>query len=374
MTYTRRNTSLTYNVYLFEENDNYRVVFDKHNIVKDVLELYNKMQVNIKSIDTGHCVSEAAKEIVSFVLGGGTNCFPISNIFGTSEALQQVNSFLSAAQTLVYQKQCLTMGNHVDNEVSKSIFMTKPEVSEFSHNAFLKMMNINDKSVTEDVAPIDVSAGEYVSVIDEIIKQEKQYESIADGLSGKGQSQGSLSVCILYNTVYECAIVCDIDETLHNVVKEFPEFQIVREYKDLKPCKHNILKEYFAKNMYNEVEIVNKKLTAFENLYDITNADPLEEQKTKILCYIKNYYNISNQPDKRIKVSTLLEDVEKDLNITNSHNLKYRFASMLAELGLQKKRYSDGMYIYGIESKSMAKVHNSEVAIKDYMSTHKVSV
>jgi hypothetical protein len=40
---------------------------------------------------------------------------------------------------------------------------------------------------------------------------------------------------------------------------------------------------------------------------------------------------------------------------------------------LQKKRYSDGMYIYGIESKSVAKVHNSDVAIKDYMSTHKVS-
>lgn len=369
MTYTSGTTPLVYNVYLFEENDNLRVVFDKLNIIQHVLELYNKMEVNIKSIDTGHRVSEAAKDIVSFVLGGGTNCFPISHICGTSEALQQVNSFLSAAQTLVYQKRCLTIGNAVDN-VYESVFKTPHP--EFLHSHFSKIMNSDEKSV-EDVAPIDVSTGgEYMSVIDEMIKQEKQCASIADGLSGQG-TQGPLSVCILYNTVYECAIVCDVDETLHKVVKEFPEFQIVREYKDLKPCKHNILKEYFSKNMYNELEVVNKKLTAFENLYDITNTDPIEEQRTKILCYIKNYYNISNQPDKRIKVSTLLEDVEKDLNITNAHNLKYRFASMLAELGLQKKRYSDGMYIYGIESKSMAKVHNSEVAIKDYMSTHKVS-
>lgn len=372
MTYT----SLTYNVYLFEENDNLRVVFDKHNIVKHVLELYDKMQVNIKSINTCHCVSEAAKEIVSFVLGGGTNCFPISHMLGTSEALQQVKSFLSAAQTLDYQKQCLTVGKQVNiaNLLQTSTPTLTSDAQEFFHSHFAKTNKTDDKTMASDVAPMDSSAGEYVSVIDEIIKEETQYASIADGLSGLGTSQCPLSVCILYNTVYECAIVCDVNETLHKIVKEFPEFQIAREYKDLKPCKHGILKEYFSKNMYNELEVVNKKLTAFENLYDITNADPLEEQRTKILCYIKNYYNISNQPDKRIKVSTLLEDVEKDLNITNSHNLKYRFASMLAELGLQKKRYSDGMYIYGIESKSVAKVHNSEVAIKDYMSNNKVSV
>jgi hypothetical protein len=373
MTYTSGNTSVMYNVYLFEENDNFKVVFDKHNIVQHVLDLYNKMQVNIKSIDTSHRVGEAAKDIVSFVLGGGTNCFPISHQNGITEALQQLQSFLSAAQTLDYQKRCLTIGNSV-NKVPESVLKTRSDLPEFLHSRFSKIMNNDDKSVAEEVAPMDVSAGgEYVSVIDEIIKQEKQCASIVDGLSGQGTQQGPLSVCILYNTVYECAIVCDINKTLHQVVKEFPEFQIVREYKDLKPCKHNILKEYFSKNMYNELEVVNKKLTAYENLYDITNTDPLEEQRTKILCYIKNYYNISNQPDKRIKVSTLLEEVEKDLNITSSQNLKYRFASMLAELGLQKKRYSDGMYIYGIESKSMAKVHSSDVAIKDYMSTHKVS-
>jgi hypothetical protein len=373
MTYTRENTSVMYNVYLFEENDNFKVVFDKHSIVQNVLDLYNKMQVNIKSIDTSHRVSEAAKDIVSFVLGGGTNCFPISHQSGITEALQQLQSFLSAAQTLDYQKRCLTVGKPVDKAPQLDL-MPRTDLPEFLHSRFVsKIMNIDDKSIAQEVAPIDVSAGEYVSVIDEIIKQESQCASIADALCGQGKQQCPLSVCILYNTVYECAIVCDINKTLYTVVKEFPEFQIVREYKDLKPCKYNILKEYFSKNMYNELEVVNKKLTAYESLYDITNTDPLEEQRTKILCYIKNYYNISNQPDKRIKVSTLLEDVEKDLNITSSQNLKYRFASMLAELGLQKKRYSDGMYIYGIESKSVAKVHNSDVAIKDYMSTHKVS-
>lgn len=236
----------------------------------------------------------------------------------------------------------------------------------------LQRLDVGTRHDNDVVTPIDVSTEEYASVIDDIVKQETHYACIIDEIIKEETKKSSVSVCILYNTLYECAIVCDITKTLQNVVKEFPEFQIMREYKELSPSNHSILKEYFSKNMYNELEVVNKKLTAFENLYDITNTDPLEEQKTKILCYIKNYYNISNQQEKRIKVSTLLEDVEKDLNLTNSHNLKYRFASILAELGLQKKRYSDGMYIYGIESKSVAKVNNNDVAIKDFMTTHKV--
>lgn len=345
------STSSNYKVYLFEENDNMRLVFDKHDLVQRVLELYNLMQVNIININTGYSVNEAEKELISYVMGGGSNCFTLKHDRGAKAAIPQLESFLNAAKLVNAMKWSLSPASA--SSVGQSVFDSK-----WQRNTSSKLEKPYEVSIEGDgFKPIDTSIDEYASVIDEVYK-------------GETLSKKSVSCCVLYNSLYECALVCDISKSLHTIVKEFPEFQIVREYKELSQSKHEILKEYFTKNMYNELDVINKKLTAFENLYDITNTDPNEEQKAKILCYIKTYYNISTQAEKRIKVSTLLEEVEKDLNITNTTNLKYRFASMLAELGLQKKRYSDGMYIYGLESKSMEKVHNSEADIKHYMSTH----
>ena len=56
------------------------------------------------------------------------------------------------------------------------------------------------------------------------------------------------------------------------------------------------------------------------------------------------------------------------MKISNT-NLKYNFANYLYDIGLQKKRYSDGMYLYGIESKANAKINDLKkvkLTNKDY--------
>lgn len=355
MSYTKTRNN---NVYIFEENDNMTLVFDKYDLVSKVLQLYALMQVNVSSIHTGYTVTDEEKELVSYVMGGGSNCFAIKqNDRESMNPIDRVKLFLDATKTIRAITTLLTEPpSHTKHTVQ---LVPKPCVNTLDRPFKLKTMDDPFQgNIDEDgVKPVNDASDNYASVMDEI-------------MTGENKVNSSTSICILYNSVYECALVCDVDKILHTLVKEFPEFQIVREYSGLSACKHAILKEYFAKNMYNELEVINKKLTAFENLYDITTQDPMEEQKAKIFCYIKHYYNISNNVEKRIKVSTLLEAVEQDLNLTNSNNLKYRFASILAELGLQKKRYSDGMYIYGIESKSMAKVETSDKDIQQYMSSH----
>lgn len=357
----------TYNVYLFEENDNVRLVFDRHNLVHNVVRLYKMMEVTVKSIDTGYKVSQAERELLSFLLGGNSKCFTIKQEGGSEEVRTKLQELVIATQLMHKLKgslipyTCADLQTVVPMTSNNDTIVPMTTNNDSDLSGYHKMYIKNIDNTSTGIEPFSTSdIDEFACIMDEVAAEQKVAQKV--------------SVCILYNTFYECVLVCDVIQSLHTIVEEFPEFQMLGEYKDISSSKYEVMKDYFAKNMYNELDVVNKKLAAFESLYDITNRDPIEEEKSKILRYIGHYYNISTNIDKRIKVSTLLEEVEKDLNIKRTSNLKYRFASMLAELGLQKKRYSDGMYIYGIESKSMAKVLSNNVDIHRFMTTHQSSV
>jgi hypothetical protein len=154
-------------------------------------------------------------------------------------------------------------------------------------------------------------------------------------------------------------LICVKSASIDKCVQEFKDFKLIREYEDLMDITFNKINEYFSKNMYCTEEMLIKKLDAFESLYDIDKRCPLEKEKRLILYYINSNYNISNNVENRIKVSILLDNVQKELRI-NDVNLKYRFTSILYEIGLQKKRYSDGMYVYGIQPKSELKIVDKE--------------
>jgi hypothetical protein len=180
------------------------------------------------------------------------------------------------------------------------------------------------------------------------------------------QKTKTRTTSILYNSVYECVVICEYiyNNKIARISEEFPEFELIREYKDLDDRAFLMIKEYFANNMFCDKDVLVKKIESFENLYDIVRMTPLEKEKALIHYYIKSNYNISKDVHKRVKVSTLLDEVERDLNIKNA-NLKYKFASILTEIGLQKKRYADGMYLYGIESKSKSKIKNGFICESD---------
>lgn len=347
-----------YTVYLFEENDSIRLIFDKNRLVRHLVGLYEKMQINIKSIETGFCVNTFEKELINSILADTT----LSTI-NAQDTYDKINDIIEGVMRLCDIKHKLTVTSNdtllsvcpLDNtsEFRKRLAphpplppLETPRLFEVSMYQSFDFDNVYSETSVKPSWKTNVEPSclesEFTTVMDEVKRE-------------INQAHGKQNIGIIYNTIYECVLVCDLTCEIRQIVNEFPDFKLLRMYENLSSSSADMITTYFLNNMYCDIDTVSKKIDAFESLYDLTK-NPLEEEKTLILYYIQNYYNISKSVEKRIKVSVLLEEVEKELKLKSSNNLKYRFASILAELGLQKKRYSDGMYIYGIESKAMTKV------------------
>ena len=381
-----------YTVHAFEENDSIRLIFDKHRLVRQLVDLYKKMDVNIKSIATGYNVNTYEKELITSILTDTTLSTKNAN-----DPYSKINDIIDGVMRLYDVKHELTVNtdnaltlNIVDPIDSTSECRKKLGLSASYKIAIGRTPDLIDSHKEEKGMPLQLpprlfeqsryQSHEYESVYTMKVSVEpscfeNEFTSVMDEVKreiSQKQKQGEKYIGIIYNTIYECVLVCNLTPELRQIVREFPDFKLMREYTNLSSTSTDMITTYFLNNMYCDIETVTKKIDAFESLYDLTK-NPLEEEKTLILYYINNYYNISRSVDKRIKVSVLLEEVEKELKLKSSSNLKYRFASILAELGLQKKRYSDGMYIYGIESKAMSKVRGdheqklSEHDIDTYM-------
>jgi len=195
-----------------------------------------------------------------------------------------------------------------------------------------------------------------------------QYTYIIDDWWNETKNNNNVkkTLCVLYNPEYECNLICNYSKTIKNISDEFGDFIIIREYNDINDKYNLILEELITENMYCNKILIEQKLDSFESLYDIKKINENEKEKSIIIFYIKQNYIISDNINKRIKVSILMEEVEKELKINNP-NLRYNFANYLNDIGLQKKRYSDGMYLYGIETKANAKINdkNNKITNKE---------
>jgi hypothetical protein len=113
-------------------------------------------------------------------------------------------------------------------------------------------------------------------------------------------------------------------------------------------------------NIFNNSTEINESLVStsqyieFSNNKVNNNKQLLEEEKS-VKHYLNTYYNITNDIDNKIKAKVLYDTLikEKLCNIdkTKLAGFKNRLSNYLKELNLQKKRYSDGYYYYGIVKK-----------------------
>lgn len=346
-----------YKVYLFKENDNINIIFDKYDLVDTLTELYRKIGV-VNRINTEYEVTEDEKNIIMSLIGEDMNiqCTDddqtiktIGNIISTTKVL---HSLISEVKTISQEGTKKNVSNVFTNvsEVKSAILRSQISTTQSELASYFSQASINHDTINktnfDDIEGFGDN-GQYSYLVNEVLKEFDE--------------KLKKSYYVLYNDVYEAVLICVKTESIAKCVKEFKDFKLIREYDDLMDVTFNKIEEYFSKNVYCTEEMLIKKLDAFESLYDIDKKCPLEKEKRLILYYINSNYIVSKNVDKRIKVSTLLENVQKELKIKDM-NLKYRFASILAEIGLQKKRYSDGMYIYGIEPKSELKIVD-----KDYI-------
>jgi hypothetical protein len=404
-----------YNIYFLEENDNIRIVFDKLQLINDLVELYKKIGVIMLIVDANTIVSQVEKDMIMNILG--------NNSFKKRESINTRGLILDIIQHVQNIEICKSK---IDNIPTKPVYLYKEKEKSLKINVeygaditspidcmSTETMNIhfsqdtvakcvtrhstigdeNKNNLYNYSADIPVPKGGKLNIpiprglddllshndnlnIEKIIQPNDinyggnyQYTYLIDSWWAEHKNETlNNSYCILYNQDNECSLVCNYTQKIKGIADEFGDFIILREYNNIPEKSVDLLKELIHNNMYCEKISIEKKLVAFESLYDVEKINQQEDEKSLIIFYIKQNYIISDDVNKRIKVSTLLEEVETELKISNT-NLKYNFANYLYDIGLQKKRYSDGMYLYGIESKANAKINDLKkvkLTNKDY--------
>lgn len=345
-----------YKLYLFKENDNINLIFDKYSLVDTLTELYHKIGI-VNRIDTNYEITEDEKNIVMSVIGENMNIRCDEN----DQTIKRIGDIINATKVLSSLSSNLMKVKMTPEKDVKSINVSVPKPILFRNDR-----NDCEYDTTQSSNPELSSYFSEVTTKQTINNDEMegfgdngQYSYLVNEVLREFDEKYKRSYYVLYNSVYEAVLICVKSASIDKCVQEFKDFKLIREYEDLMDITFNKINEYFSKNMYCTEEMLIKKLDAFESLYDIDKRCPLEKEKRLILYYINSNYNISNNVENRIKVSILLDNVQKELRI-NDVNLKYRFTSILYEIGLQKKRYSDGMYVYGIQPKSELKIVDKE--------------
>jgi hypothetical protein len=149
-----------------------------------------------------------------------------------------------------------------------------------------------------------------------------------------------------------------------DIPANFQDFSLVKEFlpsmsADTRKAFDNI----FHKKSFQSVYEIEEKIKAFENLYNISNV---KTEKAKVKEYFDTYYLISNEVEKRIKANDLYKEVINNLCIPydNAALFKKRLAGYLIEFSLQKKRFSDAYYYYGLEKLQAPKITLEQIEEK----------
>lgn len=137
---------------------------------------------------------------------------------------------------------------------------------------------------------------------------------------------------------------------------------ILKEYSDLYHKSSNDLRDYFNLRQVMDMEDATEKVNSYDLLHHLSKVRC--EVELRIQAYLLRNYDISTDGKKLMKASVLQERIETallDSTIGNTpmiedalaDTLKFRklISSALLDMGLQKKRLSDGIYYYGIEPK-----------------------
>lgn len=168
------------------------------------------------------------------------------------------------------------------------------------------------------------------------------------------KNKDNLNKCsILYCISLSIGIVIENEDTIFvdYLIKNFKDFELLKNYNNIDKKELDNMKNYFHKKNFESNEILCKKISSFESLYDI-NSD---KKNNEIEEFIQERYNLNNDPKNMMKANEILKSISLELQYSNNEDkikLSKELSCILLNIGLKKKRMADGIYYYGIVPKS----------------------
>ena len=183
--------------------------------------------------------------------------------------------------------------------------------------------------------------------------------------------ESSLSfIYVLMNDKFlQTITVVDPDADIMHIIKNHPEFGFIKLF-GIETNNKDILsfvEREFNNVQFNDIEEINKKLMVasqyvdFSNKHNDSNNMALSEEN-QVKKFLHSKYKINNDLTHKMKASTLYDIIINSKVINIDHDkvagFRNRLSKYLKDIGLQKKRYNDGFYYYGIVEKKISELHH----------------
>ena len=146
------------------------------------------------------------------------------------------------------------------------------------------------------------------------------------------------------------------------IIKEHTEYGFIKllEIETTNTHIETFIKETFENYVFNNIDELNKTLDILSRYVELfSKSTKLNEihntEEKQIHAFLKSDYIINDDINNKIKFTDLYNIIlmTTTLSIDKKNGLKNRLSTYLKNLGLIKKRYSDGYYYYGIRRKNM---------------------
>ena len=236
---------------------------------------------------------------------------------------------------------------------TNKVFETEPYniVTDYEQSLFDVSNNLLPKSYTNEYNCLNSRFSENSALVDETISEE----------NNKSKSD---SIYVLMNDKFlQTITIKNPEQNIMHIIKNHPEFGFIKLF-DFVTSNIDIIhfiEREFDKTSFNDIEEVNKKLLVTSQYIDFSNKQndsnviaSTEENQVKKLLNSK--YTITDDINNKMKASTLYDIIinSKFMKIDSNKiaGFRTRLSKYLKDLGLQKKRYNDGFYYYGIVEKA----------------------
>jgi hypothetical protein len=301
------------------------------------LGLYNHLDISATVIDISINVTENVYQQITNMFG---KYIRIENNINETDIIRDIYSFLDYDNLLKkwdnIKKNSIIQEDIKSLEIKKSSFDPCDYIMGKDLQAHLPIKN--DIQQTPNVESFNEIIGSYSYLSDDVLNSSSKFY-------------------ILYNKLFNMSlIVSDSEEIIQHLCLQFPEFEVVLSFSTNDDNLISISNNYFDKRMYESKKDIIEKAQAFTTLYELNRKNTAGEktEREEVYNILDNYFIVNNDPKFKIKAIDLYSRVTNYLSsnidkIKSQTQLQKRLSSYFMEKGLTRKRYTDGIYYYGIQ-------------------------
>lgn len=162
---------------------------------------------------------------------------------------------------------------------------------------------------------------------------------------------------VLYNGPFD-------NNTIASLLPEFKLISVIRFKLDNSQLQK--LNDDIADRIFDDINDAKNVINNFVKLLLLSSKNKTggsNINKEWLLKAVNSLYEIDDNLENRIKFTDVYQMVCRKYLITNNNSKKvnYLLPKVLKDIGLNKKRYSDGVYWYGLKERSFGKVTENQL-------------